>query len=63
MSTTSEILVKGYNSKELSALYGISPKTFKTWLEPHLETVGEKRGRYFTALQVRLIFEILGIPG
>jgi hypothetical protein len=48
--------------KELSALYGISPKSFKTWLEPHEEVIGKKKGWYFTALQVKMIFEKLGKP-
>jgi hypothetical protein len=63
MSTTGEILVKAYTSKELAAMYGISTKTFRTWLRPHVQAIGEKNGRYFTALQIRLIFEKLGIPG
>ena len=63
MSTTGEITVKAYTSKELAAMYGISTKTFRTWLQPHTKSIGEKQGRYFTALQVRLIFERMGIPG
>ena len=43
-------------------IYGISLKTFKKWLEPHLDYIGEKRGRYYTNLQVKLIFEKLGAP-
>ena len=62
MNTTTETLVKAYTLKELSALYGISPKTFKNWLQPYVETIGEKRGWYFNTLQVKLIFEKLGQP-
>ena len=63
MNTTNEMAVKAYTTKELAAMYGISPKTLRTWLTPHKELIGLKMGRYFTALQVRLIFERLGIPG
>jgi hypothetical protein len=62
MSTTSEITVKAYTTKELAALYGISSKTIKTWLQPYTQMIGEKRGRYYTTLQVRLIFEKIGLP-
>ncbi len=62
MSTTNDVTVKAYTMKELSALYGISPKSFKTWLAPYEEVIGKKKGWYYTALQVEIIFEKLGIP-
>ncbi|MBX9782404.1 MAG: DUF4248 domain-containing protein [Chitinophagaceae bacterium] len=66
MSTTTmnaEIPVKGYTVKELATFYGISAKTFRSWLEPHKNTIGQKTGWYYNALQVRTIFEKLGVPG
>mgnify|MGYP002777293404 FL=1 len=66
MSTTmmqAEIPVKGYTVKELASFYGISPKTFRNWLEPHQKAIGQKTGWYYNALQVRIIFEKLGMPG
>jgi len=62
MSTTNEITVKAYTTKELAALYGVSYKAFNTWLQPYTQEIGEKRGWYFTTLQVRIIFEKLGLP-
>ena len=62
MSTTSEITVKAYTISELAALYGISTKAIRTWLKPYAAIIGEKQGRYFTTLQVRIIFEKLGLP-
>ena len=62
MSTTNEPMVKGYTMKELSAMYGISSKAFKTWLEPHEDIIGRKKGWYYTALQVEMIFEKIGMP-
>jgi hypothetical protein len=62
MSTTNEPLAKAYTMKELSAMYGISSKAFKTWLEPHEDAIGKKKGWYHTALQVRIIFSKLREP-
>jgi len=62
MSTTNEITIRPYTAKELAALYGVSTKTLRTWLLPHQAAVGEKISRYFTALQIRIIFEKLGAP-
>jgi hypothetical protein len=62
MNTTSEITVKAYTITELAALYSISTKTFRIWLKPYAEEIGEKQGRYFTTLQVRIIFEKIGLP-
>jgi hypothetical protein len=48
--------------KELASLYGVSTKTLRTWLTPHKEAIGERVSRYFTALQIQLIFDRLGLP-
>ena len=63
MSTQKETLVKPYMAKELAELYGVSTKTLRTWLQPHMQAIGERKSRYFTALQVRIIFDKLGMPG
>jgi hypothetical protein len=58
-----ETVIRGYTLKELAALYGVSTKCLRTWMLPHNEHIGDKKGRYFTALQVRIIFDRLGLPG
>lgn len=63
MSTTNETKIKPYTSKEMADLYGVSPKTLRTWLLPHRKAVGERKSKYFTARQVRIIFERIGEPG
>ena len=63
MSTTNETIMRPATTKELAAMYGVSPKTFRTWLRPHLESVGERKSRYYTSRQIRIIFERLGEPG
>jgi hypothetical protein len=56
------ITVRPYSYKELIILYGVSQRTFKTWLEPFMAEIGEKRGRYFTVRQTEVIFKKLGFP-
>ncbi len=63
MNPMNEVTLKAYTIKELAAMYGISTKTFRGWLIPHKEIIGLKTGRYFTALQVKIIFERFGLPG
>jgi hypothetical protein len=64
MSTTSyHVEIKPYTLTELSVLYGISVRTMKKWIAPHDTAVGEKVGRLYNALQVKIIFEKLGLPG
>ena len=55
-------LIKACTIGELAALYKISTKTMKTWLKPHAEAIGEKKSRYFTTLQISIIFEKIGWP-
>ena len=59
-STT--IMLKPYSVKEIAELYSISLKTLKKWLAPFVNEIGEKRGRYYTVLQVEIIFTKLGVP-
>ena len=54
--------VRPYNIKELSSIYGVTYRTMIRWLAAHHEAIGEKVGRYYTALQVKTIFEKLGLP-
>ena len=64
MSTTTNYTeIKPYNLTELSAIYGVTIRTMKNWLIRHHEAIGEKTGRLYTALQVKIIFEKIGLPG
>jgi DNA-binding transcriptional MerR regulator len=63
MINTNETKIKAYTPKELAGLYGVSIKTLRTWLLPHQKDVGDRRSKYYTARQVRIIFERLGEPG
>lgn len=54
--------IKACTFKELTSLYGVSPKTMRKWLQPHLESIGKKISIYYTVKQVKIIFEKLGEP-
>lgn len=51
-----------YTKKELAALYELSPRAFHTMFKKYEEVVGKKEGRYYSKLQVAIIWEKLGKP-
>ncbi len=61
--TTKEMVMKPCNLKELAERYCVSTKTMRSWLLPHEKIIGKRTtSRYFTALQIRRIYEQLGEP-
>lgn len=56
------IEIKPYNVKDLAVIYGVSRKVISGWLKLHKSAIGEKHGQYYTVLQVKIIFEKLGLP-
>ena len=56
------IFVKPYTAKELAALYEVSDKTFRKWINQFEDEIGHKTGIYFTIRQVRIIFDRLDVP-
>lgn len=57
-----ETPVKAYSPKELYKLYEVSPKTFNSWLKPHLKAIGKLNGKRYTPKQVQTIFHLLAEP-
>ncbi len=57
-----QVVVKPYSTKEFAALYGLTPKVFKKWIKPIQHLIGPRNGRYYTTLQVRIIFDKIGLP-
>lgn len=55
--------LKAYTVKQLAGFYGVSPKIFRGWLQPHKKKIGDRKGHFYNALQVQVILEQLGIPG
>ena len=55
--------IKPYTITELANIYGVKSRTMRNWITPHNDSIGLKIGRLFTTLQVKIIFEKLGMPG
>ncbi len=56
------IPLKPYTTKELCAIYKVDRRTFKKWIKPFEEEIGERLGWYYTTRQVRIIFQKLDLP-
>lgn len=54
--------IRPYSAKDLADIYGVCDKTFKRWLTPFASAIGEKNGRFYSVVQVKIIFEKLGVP-
>lgn len=55
--------LKAYTVAQLSVIYGVSKKTFRRWIEPISESVGEKQGYFYNISQIKTIVTYLGVPG
>jgi hypothetical protein len=63
MSTThGKLEIKPYSKKELAGIYGITPRSFSTWIKPFTKSIGIKIGKYYNIHQVKIIVEKLGFP-
>lgn len=60
--TNNTIQLKAYSTGELAKLYGVSWRTLKKWIAPFEAEIGERRGRFYTITQVRIIFDKLSLP-
>jgi transposase len=54
--------IKPYTKKEIINLYGVTYKTFSSWIKKFSEEIGEYKGRRSTINQVQTIFNKLGNP-
>ena len=61
--TDKTIEIRPYSLTELAQIYGVTNRTMKNLIIRHDEAVGEKIGRLYTTLQIKIIFEKLGLPG
>ena len=57
-----KIPVKPYSLGELAAIYGVCGRTLKKWISEFKDEVGERKGRYYTIPQVKIIFSNLCLP-
>jgi hypothetical protein len=60
--TNAKLEIKPYTKKELAAIYGMSPRSFSTWMKPFDVIVGAKVGKYYNIHQVKMIIDKLGLP-
>jgi predicted DNA-binding protein YlxM (UPF0122 family) len=57
METKTIIRFKPYSTKEIADLYDVSTKTLYKWIKPFKKKIGERRGRFYTVNQVRIILD------
>jgi hypothetical protein len=58
-----KIEIKPYSLGDLAIFYKIDRKTLKNWLNKHKSNIGDRHGYYYTIKQVKIIFDVLGMPG
>ncbi|WP_025142740.1 hypothetical protein [Pedobacter jeongneungensis] len=61
MGSEPQFTVKAYSKKELQALYNVTAKTFRAWIEPIVD-LGSYKGRKYTPAQVEKLVYHLGKP-
>ena len=62
MNRLKEIEVRPYMVNELSRLYAISDPTMRKWIQAINDKIGVRIGRYYSAKQVKEIFDHFGVP-
>ncbi|MGN7988673.1 hypothetical protein ACTJKC_15095 [Pedobacter sp. 22226] len=61
MGLEAQFTIKAYSKKELHALYKVSAKTFRAWIEPIVD-LGCYKGQKYTPAQVEKLVFHLGKP-
>lgn len=62
MSKSNKVPMQPYTISELSRFYGKDLRTFKKWIAPIEDEIGEKDGRLYNIKQVIIIFNYFGHP-
>lgn len=62
MSNSNKVPMKPYSISELSRFYRKDLRTFKKWIAPIEDEIGEKDGRLYNIKQVIIIFKYFGHP-
>jgi DNA-binding transcriptional MerR regulator len=57
-----ETVIRAMTIKELAALYQVSIRTFRRWLRPFLQEIGQREGWFYKPSQVKTIVQLLGEP-
>ncbi|GGA90029.1 hypothetical protein [Puia dinghuensis] len=56
------LIVKPYRIIDLCAIFDVSYRTMRHWIDTHSAAIGEKEGNYYTAIQVECMLETFGRP-
>ena len=62
MQNEQQLIIKALTPGELADLYEITTKTLKSMVDMHKEKIGKRGSKYFTSLQVKKIYDCLGVP-
>lgn len=54
--------LRPYTITELAEIYGVCRQTFRKWVRPFDEAIGERNGYFYSAIQVQMIIEKIGLP-
>lgn len=54
--------LRPYKLIELASIYGMHRNTFRAWIQPFKEKIGERKRHYYNVRQVLIIVQNLGIP-
>lgn len=57
-----KLISRPYSTRELAAIYGVCPNTFRNWIAPFKAELGPRIGRFYTVTQVNMIFSRLSYP-
>ena len=56
------LMIRPYRLKDLAAIYDVSTKTMRRWIDSKASEYGNKTKQYFTIEQVKGIVTALGVP-
>ena len=56
------LIIRPYRMKDLAAIYGVSTKTMKRWIDTKALAFSKKKKLFFTKEQVTGIFTKIGVP-
>ena len=56
------LMVKPYRIKDLAAIYDVSTKTMRKWIDNLPTKVSREKSQFYTIQAVRTIVENLGLP-
>ena len=60
--SSGNLIIKPYRLVDLQTIYDVDCRTFKKMIAPYISKIGEKRGNYYSTLQVTIITKSIGSP-